>query len=85
MEIREKVFAQLGRVEEETKRLAIIQKELEAMTDPTRKEVSAIRKKIDAVNRELKPLGHNCLKKEYKEALEAFNGKSREKAQLVKN
>lgn len=37
--------------------------ELEAMADPTRKEVSAIRKKIDAVNRELKPLGHNCLKK----------------------
>ncbi|WOL00835.1 hypothetical protein Cni_G09548 [Canna indica] len=85
MEVREKVFAQLGRVEEETKRLAIIQKELEVMVDPTRKEVSAIRKKIDAVNRELKPLGHNCLKKEkeYKEALEAFNGKSREKAQLV--
>ncbi|WOL20588.1 hypothetical protein Cni_G29393 [Canna indica] len=84
MEVREKVFAQLGRVEEETNRLAIIQK-LEAIADPTRKEVFAIRKKIDAVNRELKPLGHNCLKKEYKEALEAFNGKSREKAQLVKN
>ncbi|WOL10755.1 hypothetical protein Cni_G19514 [Canna indica] len=85
MEVREEVFAQLGRVEEETKRLAIIQKELEAMADPTRKEVSAIRKKIDAVNRELKPLGHNCLKKEYKEALEAFNGKSREKAPLEDN
>ncbi|WOL07492.1 hypothetical protein Cni_G16234 [Canna indica] len=86
MEVREKVFAQLGGgvgVEEETKRLAIIQKELETMADPTRKEVSAIRKKIDAVNRELKLLGHNCLKKEYKEALEAFNGKSREKAQLM--
>ncbi|KAJ8490951.1 hypothetical protein OPV22_012672 [Ensete ventricosum] len=85
MEVREKVFAQLGRVEEESKRLAVIQKELEAMADPTRKEVSAIRKKIDAVNRELKPLGYNCLKKEkeYKEALEAFNGKNREKAQLV--
>ncbi|RRT77150.1 hypothetical protein B296_00012112 [Ensete ventricosum] len=84
MEVREKVFAQLGRVEEESKRLAVIQKELEAMADPTRKEVSAIRKKIDAVNRELKPLGYNCLKKkEYKEALEAFNEKNREKAQLV--
>ncbi|WOL04701.1 hypothetical protein Cni_G13423 [Canna indica] len=75
MEVREKVFAQLGRVEEETKRLAIIQKELEAMVDPTRKEVSAICKKIDAVNRELKPLGHNCLKK--MEGLNSFNNMDR--------
>ncbi|CAL9081666.1 hypothetical protein MUK42_28421 [Musa troglodytarum] len=85
MEVREKVFAQLGRVEEESKRLAVIRKELEAMADPTSKEVSALRKKIDAVNSELKPLGQNCLKKEeeYKEALETFDGKNREKAQLV--
>lgn len=85
LEVREKVFAQLGRVEEETKRLAEIREELEAMADPTRKEVAAIRKKIDAVNRELKPLGQSCLKKEkeYKEALEAFNEKNKEKAQLI--
>nr|CAD1842531.1 unnamed protein product [Ananas comosus var. bracteatus] len=90
MEVREKVFAHLGRVEEETKRLRknskldIVQ-ELEVMADPTRKEVAAIRKKIDVVNREMKPLRQSCLKKEkeYKEALEAFNEKNKEKAQLI--
>ncbi|KAM0940347.1 putative RAB6-interacting golgin [Dioscorea sansibarensis] len=85
MEVRDKVFAHLGRVEEETKRLAEIKEELEAMADPTRKEVAAIRKRIDVVNREIKPLGQSCLKKEkeYKEALEAFNEKNKEKAQLI--
>ncbi|OAY63074.1 hypothetical protein ACMD2_24096 [Ananas comosus] len=85
MEVREKVFAHLGRVEEETKRLAVIREELEVMADPTRKEVAAIRKKIDVVNREMKPLRQSCLKKEkeYKEALEAFNEKNKEKAQLI--
>jgi len=33
------------------------------MADPTRKEVATVRKRIDAVNRELKPLGQSCLKK----------------------
>lgn len=28
-----------------------------------RKEVSLVRKKIDSVNKELKPLGHSCQKK----------------------
>ncbi|XP_010940357.1 uncharacterized protein [Elaeis guineensis] len=85
LEVRDKVFVQLGRVEEETKRLAEIREELESMADPTGKEVAAIRKKIDAVNRELKPLGQSCLRKEkeYKEALEAFNEKNKEKAQLI--
>ncbi|CAA2957155.1 Hypothetical predicted protein [Olea europaea subsp. europaea] len=84
-EIREKVQAQLGRVEEETKKLAEIREELEALTDPMRKEVSLIRKKIDLINRDLRPLGLSCQKKEreYKEALEAFNEKNREKAQLI--
>ncbi|XP_041025035.1 ankyrin repeat domain-containing protein 30A-like isoform X1 [Juglans microcarpa x Juglans regia] len=85
MEVREKVQAQLGRVEEETKRLATIREELEALADPMRKEVASVRKKIDAVNKELKPLGHTCQKKEkeYKEALEAFNEKNKEKVQLI--
>ncbi|KAG6516451.1 RAB6-interacting golgin-like isoform X1 [Zingiber officinale] len=85
MEIKERVFAKLGRVEEESKRLAVIRKELEAMLDPTRKQVSAMRKKIDMVNRELKLLSQNCLKKEkeYMQAREAFGDKNREKAQLV--
>lgn len=91
------------------------------MADPARKEVAAVRKRIDVVNRELKPLGQSCLKKvrlllnclpqlniktffqyflillwlrsihvclwmkekEYKHALEAFNEKNKEKAQLI--
>lgn len=85
MEVREKVQAQLGRVEEETKRLATIREELEGLADPMRKEVAMVRKKIDAVNKELKPLGHTCQKKEkeYKEALDAFNDKNKEKVQLI--
>ncbi|KAK9126465.1 hypothetical protein Scep_015311 [Stephania cephalantha] len=85
MEVREKVQAHLGRVEEETKRLAEIREELEALADPTRKEVAIVRKKIDMINRELKPLGMSCQKKEkeYKEALDAFNEKNKEKAQLI--
>ncbi|XP_016711900.1 structural maintenance of chromosomes protein 1A isoform X2 [Gossypium hirsutum] len=63
MEVREKVQLQLGRVEEETKRLAVIREELEALADPMRKEVAQVRKKIDAVNKELKPLGNTCQKK----------------------
>ncbi|XP_075512902.1 uncharacterized protein LOC142548454 [Primulina tabacum] len=83
--VREKVEAHLGRVEEETKRLAEIREELEALTDPTRKEVAIIRKRIDLINRDLKPLGLSCQKKEkeYKEAIEAFNEKNREKGQLI--
>ncbi|XP_057484538.1 uncharacterized protein LOC130770913 [Actinidia eriantha] len=85
MEVRERVQAQLGRAEEETKRLAEIREELQALADPMRKEVAIVRKRVDIVNRELKPLGQTCQKKEkeYKEALEAFNEKNSEKAQLL--
>ncbi|CAN7051776.1 unnamed protein product, partial [Brassica rapa subsp. trilocularis] len=85
MEVRERVKAQLGRVEEETRRLANIREELENMADPMRKEVSLVRKKIDSVNKELKPLGATVQKKEreYKEALDTFNEKNREKVQLI--
>ncbi|GAB4824737.1 hypothetical protein Ancab_007602 [Ancistrocladus abbreviatus] len=85
MVVKERVQAHLGRMEVETKRLAEIREELEALHDPMRKEVAFIRKRIDTVNKELKPLGLTCQKKEreYKEVLEAFNEKSREKAQLV--
>ncbi|XP_044482025.1 uncharacterized protein LOC123208556 isoform X2 [Mangifera indica] len=85
MEVRDKVQAQLGKAEEATRRLAEIREELEALTDPVMKEVSVVRKKIDTVNRDLKPLGQSCQKKEreYREALEAFNEKNKEKAQLV--
>ncbi|XP_062104045.1 uncharacterized protein LOC133815196 [Humulus lupulus] len=85
MEVKEKVELQLGRAEEETKRLARIWEQLEEMQDPLRKEVANVRKRIDMANRELKPLGRSCQKKEkeYKEALDLFNEKSKEKAQLV--
>jgi len=85
MEVRERVHAQLGRIEEETRRLANIREELEALADPMKKEVSLVRKKIDSVNKELKPLGQACQKKEreYKEALDAFNEKNKEKVQLI--
>ncbi|KAK7343910.1 hypothetical protein VNO77_13028 [Canavalia gladiata] len=85
VEVREKVELQLGRAEEETRRLAHIWEELEVLEDPMRKEVAMVRKKIDLANRDLKPLGlnHQKKEKEYKEALEAFNEKNKEKAHLV--
>ncbi|KAL1197892.1 hypothetical protein V5N11_017057 [Cardamine amara subsp. amara] len=85
MEIRERVQAQLGRVEDETKRLAQIREELEGFADPMRKEVTLVRKKIDSLDKELKPLGNTVQKKEteYKDALEAFNEKNKEKVELI--
>ncbi|XP_074311984.1 uncharacterized protein LOC141647614 [Silene latifolia] len=85
MEVRERVQAQLGRVEEETKRLALIRGELESLADPKRKDVAQVRKRIDVINKELKPLGATVQKKEreYKEALDVFNEKNKEKVQLI--
>lgn len=37
--------------------------ELEGLADPLKKEVNMVRKKIDSVNKQLKPLGHTCQKK----------------------
>ncbi|KAJ6699294.1 RAB6-INTERACTING PROTEIN GORAB [Salix purpurea] len=67
MEVREKVQAQLGRVEEESKRLAMIREELEALADPDEEGRNTVQKK----------------EKEYKDALEAFNDKNKEKVQLI--
>ncbi|KAG8488594.1 hypothetical protein CXB51_016517 [Gossypium anomalum] len=85
MEVRDRVQAYMGRVEEATRRLADIREELDDLVDPMRKDVAILRKRIDTINREMKPLGQTCQKKEkeYKEALEAFNDKNKEKAQLV--
>ncbi|CAF1863115.1 unnamed protein product [Brassica napus] len=85
MEVRDRVQSKLGLAEEATRRLADIREELESLTDPMRKEISAIRKRVDAINRELKPLGQSCQKKEkeFKEALEAYNDKNKEKAMFV--
>lgn len=62
-----------------------INQELESLADPMKKEVSLVRKKIDSINKELKPLGQTCQKKEkeYKDALDAFNDKNKEKVQLI--
>ncbi|KAF5766442.1 putative RAB6-interacting golgin [Helianthus annuus] len=85
MMVKEKVELKLGRAEEETRRLAQVWEELEVLTDPMRKEVAMVRKKIDVANREVRSLGQSCQKKEkeYKEALEAFNHKNNEKNQLT--
>ncbi|KFK25207.1 hypothetical protein AALP_AA8G081100 [Arabis alpina] len=85
MEVKNKVETKLGLAEEATRRLAEIREELEALTDPMRKEISAIRKRVDAINRELKPLGQSWQRKEreLKEALEAYNEKNKEKAMFV--
>lgn len=88
MEVRDKVQAYMGRVEEATRRLSDIREvsyyqqicivwcnrwesnryklmlqELDALIDPMRKDIAFLRKKIDTVNRELKPLGQSCQKK----------------------
>ncbi|KAL1833409.1 hypothetical protein ACET3Z_003060 [Daucus carota] len=85
MEVKEKVEYQLGRAEEETRRLAQVWNQLEVLGDPMRKEVAVVRKKIDITNRDLKLLGQSCQKKEkeYKEMLEAFHEKNNEKAKLT--
>ncbi|MBA0712985.1 hypothetical protein Golax_012050 [Gossypium laxum] len=63
MEVRDKVQAYMGRVEEATRRLSDIREELDALIDPMRKDIAFLRKKIDTANRELKPLGQSCQKK----------------------
>ncbi|KAK4359778.1 hypothetical protein RND71_022007 [Anisodus tanguticus] len=85
LEVKGKVESQLSRAEEETRRLVRVWEELEVLTDPMRKEVAMVRKKIDVVNREIKLLGQTCQKKEkeYREVLEAFNEKNNEKTQLT--
>ncbi|KAA0025281.1 putative DNA double-strand break repair Rad50 ATPase isoform X2 [Cucumis melo var. makuwa] len=79
-ELHNKLQVRLGRVQEESRRLSSLREELEAIGgDPMRKEIGQIRKKIDALNKELKPLGE----KEYKDALDSFNEKNNEKVQLI--
>ncbi|KAG8390777.1 hypothetical protein BUALT_Bualt01G0118700 [Buddleja alternifolia] len=63
MEVRERVESQLNRAEQEARRLAQVWDELEVLTDPMRKEVAAVRKRIDFANRDLKALGQVCQKK----------------------
>ncbi|KAK6156305.1 hypothetical protein DH2020_010553 [Rehmannia glutinosa] len=85
MEVRQRVESQLTRAEEEAKRLTQVWEELEVFTDPMRKDVTTVRRRLDTTNRDLKSLAQICQKKEkeYKEAMEAFQEKSKEKAQLT--
>ncbi|KAJ9553731.1 hypothetical protein OSB04_017776 [Centaurea solstitialis] len=85
MQVREKVKFQLSRAKEETRRLARVWEEIEVLTDPMRKEVATVRKKIDAANRKVRSLGQSCQKKEkeYRDAMEAFHMKNNEKNQLT--
>ncbi|XP_006291927.2 uncharacterized protein LOC17887193 [Capsella rubella] len=85
LSVKEKVQQRLGFAEEATRCLTQTLEELEIMGDPMRKEVGMVRKKIDLANRDIKSLAQSCQKKEkeYKETLEAFNEKNKEKAHLV--
>ncbi|KAL8241459.1 hypothetical protein R6Q59_014813 [Mikania micrantha] len=85
MEVKGRVEAQLNRFHQETKKLAEIRCDLEALEDPSWKEGLVVRKRVDLVNKELKTMAQNCQKKEkeYREAIDAFNDKNKEKAQLI--
>ncbi|KAG8380608.1 hypothetical protein BUALT_Bualt06G0033400 [Buddleja alternifolia] len=85
VEVRARVESQLTRAEEETKRLTQVWEELEVLNDPMRKDVVTVRKRLDLATRDLKSLAQLYQKKEkeYKEAMEAFQEKSKEKAQLT--
>ncbi|KAG0578570.1 hypothetical protein M758_4G029900 [Ceratodon purpureus] len=85
LQVREKVQAQLNRVNNEARSLDQLRKELEGLEDPTKQEVADIRKKIEVVDRELRPIKQLCEKKEkeLKDALETYNEKSKIKTDLV--
>ncbi|KAL3681902.1 hypothetical protein R1sor_024858 [Riccia sorocarpa] len=85
LQVKEKVQLQLNRVSNEAKRLDELRRELDSLEDPTRREVADIRKKIESVDRELKPLKQLCERKEkeLKEAVAAYNDKTKLKTELV--
>ncbi|XP_024537091.1 actin cytoskeleton-regulatory complex protein pan-1-like isoform X2 [Selaginella moellendorffii] len=82
-EVHQRVQAKLSKVELEARSLDNLRRELENLEDPTRKEVGEIRKKIEAVDRELKPLKQQFDKKEFKDASKALDDKVKLKASLV--
>ncbi|KAL3630093.1 hypothetical protein CASFOL_023077 [Castilleja foliolosa] len=85
LEVRARVESRLSRAQQEAKRLTHVREELEVLTDPMSKDVSTVRKRLETANRDLKSLALICQnkEKEYKEALEAFQEKSKAKAQLT--
>ncbi|KAI3778374.1 hypothetical protein L2E82_07615 [Cichorium intybus] len=85
MQVKEKVECQLGRAEKETRRLAQVWEDIELLTDPMRKDLTIVRKKIDISTRKLRSMRQSCQKKEneYREAMEALHQKSDEKKRLT--
>lgn len=84
-QVQVKVRAHLSRLESQGRRLEELKRELEGLEDPTKKEVAEVRKKIECVDRDLKPLKHLCdrKEKELKEATQLFNEKNKHKNELV--
>ncbi|CAA0814412.1 Family of unknown function (DUF662 [Striga hermonthica] len=63
LEVRAKVESQLTRAQQEAKRLTQVWEEIEEFTDPMRKDVTTVRKRLDTANRDLKSLAQICQKK----------------------
>lgn len=84
-EVGERVKVQAERVMQEAKKLEQLKKELETIEDPTKKEVADLRKRIEAVDKELRPMKALCERKEreLKDALTTYNDKNAQKAELV--
>eukprot|EP00270_Netrium_digitus_P019484 TRINITY_DN768_c0_g1_i3.p1 TRINITY_DN768_c0_g1~~TRINITY_DN768_c0_g1_i3.p1 ORF type:complete len:240 (-),score=65.20 TRINITY_DN768_c0_g1_i3:249-968(-) len=84
-EVEARVRVQVSRVEAEARRLQELRKELESIEDPTRRDVSELRRKIEVVDKELRPLKAICdrKEKELKEAVQLYNEKSQKKTELV--
>eukprot|EP00245_Coleochaete_scutata_P005796 TRINITY_DN19666_c0_g1_i1.p1 TRINITY_DN19666_c0_g1~~TRINITY_DN19666_c0_g1_i1.p1 ORF type:complete len:228 (-),score=83.76 TRINITY_DN19666_c0_g1_i1:631-1314(-) len=84
-EMQGKVHAHLTRINQEAKRLDDLGKEIAALGDPTKREVADIRRQIENVDRELRPLKAMCEKKEkeLKDAVGHYNEKSKQKTELV--
>ncbi|CAM6103502.1 unnamed protein product [Calypogeia fissa] len=85
LQVKEKVQLQMNRVTTEARKLDELRREVDSLEDPTKKEVAEIRKKIESVDKELRPLQLLCAKreKELKEAVEAHNQKAKIKTELV--
>lgn len=80
-----KMNEQMTRVQQQARHLEGLRKELEALEDPTKKEVAELRKRIEAVDRELRPMKSvvDRKEKELKELSKSVVEKSHQKAELV--
>ncbi|CAI5956967.1 unnamed protein product, partial [Closterium sp. NIES-65] len=83
--VEKRVAQQVTRVEQEAKKLEQLRKELDTIEDPTKKEVADLRKRIELVDRELRPMRAlvERKEKELKDATTAYNNKNAQKSELV--